>query len=540
MKGSKKAKLLRITLVSLISAGLIGLFLAQFLFRDGGFTAVLNSLSASSKQTPKYAVIPKPANCSFTEETFILTDTASIYINGNNTEETDEIYNIGEYLSEKLKTSTGYPLSVIKSDAPSKGNIYLTTAGGDSSLGQEGYQLDITNSLVTLKAFTPEGLFRGIQTLRQLFPAAIEKNSLVTDTAWTLPAASITDYPAYPWRGMMLDTARHFIEVEDVKRTIDLIAQYKMNKFHMHLSDDQGWRIEIKSWPELTTIGGSSEVGGGRGGFYTQEEYSDIVNYAKERYITVIPEIDMPGHTNAALASYGELNPDGKKKELYTGIDVGFSSLMCRSEVTYAFVNDVIRELAALTPGDYIHIGGDEASSTSKEDYDYFIGRVNEIVSSYGKKTIGWNPFDTSPGTTSESLLQKWNPDSSAAEAKGMKMILSPPPKAYIDMKYDENTPLGLQWAGFIPTKTAYEWDPSDFAPSVHIAGIECPLWSETIKSMNDIEFLAFPRLPGHAEIGWTPKNLRNWKEYKLRLKVHGERMENQEINYYKDPDVSW
>ncbi len=196
----------------------------------------------------------------------------------------------------------------------------------------------------------------------------------------------------------MLDVARHFFGVEDVKRYIDLIAHYKINRLHLHLTDDQGWRIEIKSWPKLTEIGGSTQVGGDGGGYYTQEQYKEIVDYARSRYVTIVPEIDTPGHTNAALASYAELNPSGEAPALYEGIEVGFSSLWINNEITYQFLDDVIRELAALTPTPYIHIGGDEAQSTPEEDYKKFIKRIQEIVISHGK-TDHWLERDRRSGT---------------------------------------------------------------------------------------------------------------------------------------------
>ncbi len=197
--------------------------------------------------------------------------------------------------------------------------------------------------------------------------------------------------PKYGYRGAMLDVARHFFTVDEVKKYIDLLAMYKINKLHLHLSDDQGWRIEIKSWPNLTNYGGSTEVGGGPGGFYTQEEYIELVSYAQERFITIIPEIDLPGHTNAALASYPELNCNGKSPDLYTGTEVGFSTLCANKEITFQFLDDVIREISEITPGPYFHIGGDESHVTKEEDYITFINRSQDMVLKYGKKVMGWD-----------------------------------------------------------------------------------------------------------------------------------------------------
>ena len=249
------------------------------------------------------SLIPKPVSVSYNSGEFALGDKTNIIALGN----APELQKIAQYLGNLLKPATGFSLPVSASTtAPVNGNIYLSLSE-DNNLGTEGYTLNVSPENIMLSAASPAGLFRGVQTLRQLFPPAIEKSSVQSEK-WIIPSITITDKPEYAYRGSMLDVARHFFSVEDVKRYIDLIAAYKMNVMHLHLSDDQGWRIEIKSWPKLTEIGSTTQVGGGKGGFYTQEQYKDIVQYAADRYITIIPEIDMPGHTNAALASYPELN----------------------------------------------------------------------------------------------------------------------------------------------------------------------------------------------------------------------------------------
>ncbi|WP_346939791.1 family 20 glycosylhydrolase [uncultured Clostridium sp.] len=483
-------------------------------------------------------IIPKPLSYEKGEGKFILKKDASIYVKGNTEEETEEISKIAEFIRGKLKISTGFELNIIKSDNPSAGSIYLTTIGSEKDQGNEGYKIITTPENVKIIAYKPEGLSRGVQTLRQLLPADIEKDTLVTDVEWSIPVSTINDKPEYSHRGLMIDVARHFFTVDEIKRQIDLAAQYKINKVHLHLTDDQGWRLEIKKWPDLTTIGGSTQVGGGPGGYYTQEEFEDLVKYAAERYVEIIPEIDMPGHTNAALASYGFLNPDGKRKPLYTGTSVGFSSFMTHDEKTYEFIDDVIKEVSEISPSKYIHIGGDEAYSTKKEDYDYFVGRVSKIVEKYGKTPIGWDPIDTSPEINSSGVLQNWKDSNEAARKKGMQMIISIVPKAYLDMKYNESTPYGLTWAGYIPVETAYKWDPTDYAPKELILGIEAPLWTETIEDRKAMDYMIYPRLLGYAEIGWTPKEARDWIEYKSRLENQGERMKNQGINYYNDSSV--
>jgi hexosaminidase len=484
-------------------------------------------------------IIPKPVSVTATGDYFCLGEKASIYVQG-----TDELKQIGNYLAERLRPSTGFPLEVkTTSEAPGKGNIFLTLSGADASVGDEGYLLSITKKLITISANKPAGLFNGIQTLRQLLPANIEM-STKQDFDWHISGGTITDYPAYNYRGVMLDVTRHFFTVEDVKRYIDLVSAYKINYLHLHLSDDQGWRIEIKSWPNLAIYGGKTEVGGGVGGYYTHEQYADIVKYADSRFITVVPEIDMPGHTNAALASYAELNIKGKATDLYTGTEVGFSTLATKKEITYKFIEDVFGELASLTTGPYIHIGGDESHVTKKEDYIPFVERVQDIVIKLGKTPIGWDEISLGklrPG----AIAQYWSSAENAnkAVAQGTKLLMSPAARAYIDMKYDSTTTIGYTWAGLIEVDKAYNWDPASLEQGIgkeNIIGIEAALWSETITNMKEVEFLTFPRLPGLAEVGWTPSALRNWDEYKMRLGNHAKRFKAQDINYYPSKLVPW
>ncbi len=483
-------------------------------------------------------IIPQPLVYKEEQGNFTLTKDTSIYVKGKDEKDTEEIAKIGEFIKEKLGTATGFELKVIKEDKVPKGSIYLTTIGGEESQGDEGYKMFTTSEGIKIVAYKPQGISRGAQSLRQIFPADIEKNVIVTEVKWTAPASTIEDKPEYSYRGLMIDVARHFFTVDDIKRQIDLAAQYKINKIHLHLTDDQGWRIEIKKWPDLTTIGGSTQVGGGPGGYYTQEQFKDIVKYAADQYVEIIPEIDMPGHSNAALASYGFLNPDGKKKPLYTGTSVGFSSFMTDNEKTYEFLDDVIREISAISPSRYFHIGGDEADSTKKSDYDYFVGRISKIVQKYGKTPIGWDPIDTAPEINSSVILQNWKDSNEAARRKNMNMVISIAQKAYLDMKYNKETPYGLTWAGYIPVETAYNWDPTDYAPKDLVLGVEAPLWTETISNTKAMDYMIYPRLPGYAEIGWLPKNSRNWLEYRTRLRRQGERMTNEGINYYRDSSI--
>jgi hexosaminidase len=357
------------------------------------------------------------------------------------------------------------------------------------------------------------------------------------------PAVQIADRPRFPWRGAMLDVARHFFSVDDVKRYIDLIALYKFNRLHLHLSDDQGWRIEIKSWPNLTARGASTAVAGGRGGFYTQAQYAELVAYARERSIVVIPEIEMPGHSNAALASYPELNCDGRPRELFTGIEVGFIAFCVEKEITYQFIDDVVREIAAISPGPYFHIGGDEVKLLSPAQYNGFIERVQDIVQRHGKQMIGWDeiaPVRLAPTT----IVQHWRPDGAptAAIAKGAKVVMSVANRTYLDMQYDTDSPIGLHWAAYIEVRDSYDWDPASVAPGIpesSLLGVEAPLWTETAATMRDVEWLAFPRLAALAEVAWT-QGERTWDEFRARLAAQAPRWSALGINFYRSPQVDW
>ncbi|MEU2877796.1 family 20 glycosylhydrolase, partial [Streptomyces sp. NPDC007070] len=422
--------------------------------------------------------------------------------------------------------------------------------GYEGPFGAEGYRLDSGPAGVTITAREPAGLFHGVQTLRQLLPAAVERRT-VQPGPWKVAGGTVTDTPRYAYRGAMLDVSRHFFTVAQVKRYIDELALYKVNELHLHLSDDQGWRIAIDSWPRLASYGGSTQVGGGPGGHYSKADYQEIVRYAASRYLEVVPEIDMPGHTNAALASYADLNCDGVAPPLYTGTNVGFSSLCAGKEITYKFAQDVIRELAALTPGRYLHIGGDEAHSTSHEDYTTVMNRVQPLVAEYGKTVIGWHQL-TGATPAKGALAQYWGLDSTSAAEKeqvaraarnGTGLILSPADRVYLDMKYTKDTPLGLAWAGYVEVRRSYDWDPATYlpgAPASAVRGVEAPLWSETLSTSAQLDTMAFPRLPGAAELGWSPAATHDWDAYKVRLAAQAPRWDALGIGYYRSPQVPW
>lgn len=486
-------------------------------------------------------IIPAPVSLTIRPEApFDLRRTASIVVDSTNAEVTA----IAQAFAALLRPSTGFalPVSTVPADTIS-GNIYLRVVADRVSLGEEGYDLTVTSAAVTLVANRPAGLFHGVQTLRQLLPPDVESHIGVARYVWEIPALSIVDQPRFAWRGAMLDVARHFFTVKEVQQFIDLLALYKLNVLHLGLTNDQGWRIAINSRPKLTAIGASTQVGGGPGGFYTQQDYQTIVRYAQERYITIVPEIDMPGHTNAALVAYPELSCSTRPPLLYTGIEVGWSTFCVDKEETYALVEDIVREITAITPGPYFHTGGDEAKALTNEQYSRFIERVQTIVNRHGKKMIGWEEIakaKLSPTT----LTQQWKSDSATAALQyGSRLILSPGKKIYLDMKYTPSTELGLKWAGYVEVRDAYDWDPANYLAGVsesNIVGVEAPLWSETIRNITAAEYLAMPRLPAVAEVGWTPQRGRDWESFRVRLAMQAPRWHYLGVNYYRSPQIPW
>lgn len=482
-------------------------------------------------------LLPKPVKMVPNDMAFGLDMFSAVYYPG----EDPGFGQVGNYLAGKLRDRTGLklPANPAPGDTVYQG-IFLQPVDG---LQGEAYSLRVRPDSILLMAGTPEGAFRGVQTLRQLLPG-ISNDTLAEHPVWVIPGGEIADEPRYPYRGGMLDVARHFFSVEDVKKYIDQLAYYKMNFLHLHLTDDQGWRIEIKSWPELTAIGGQTEVGGGPGGYYSQDDYRELVRYAAQRFITIVPEVDMPGHTNAASVAYPILNGNGKTPEVYTGTLVGFSTFDTRKDTVYSFIDDVVREIASLNPGPYFHIGGDESLVTEPADYKYFIERVVPIIRKYGKIPIGWDEVATA-NLDGDVVAQFWSAEENAqlAVSKGMKILMSPAKKAYLDMQYDSVSRFGLHWAAFIPVDSAYTWSLSSYSediPEDQILGIEAPLWSETISNIEELEYLAFPRLPGYAELGWSAPAEPSWEEYRERLAGQIEYFLREDIRFYPSGRVPW
>ena len=518
-----------------------------------------------------------------------------------------ESLGVAERFAEPLRRATGFAIPVEAGPQGGSGNgtgdggtagpaasdlVFVVAAGEAPGDAVEGYTLESGADGVRLAASTAEGLYRGTQTLRQLLPAQLEgagggvrastgldpqsSPQTAADPQWEVPAASVADAPRFAYRGAMLDVARHFRPVDDVLRYLDEIALLKLNALHLHLTDDQGWRIAIDAWPELTGVGASTSVDGDGGGFYTKDDYRRIVAYAAERYITIVPELDLPGHTNAALSAYPELNADGVAPAPYEGIEVGFSSLSAapeRTEATDRFLADVTREVAELTPGPWLHLGGDESLATSTEDYLDLLRRITAAGAATGKTVIGWHEMGASPELPPGTIGQYWSfvePQEGAAELtrsfveQGGRVILSPADVAYLDMKYGDVADgaaaedpragaLGLEWAdGPTTLAEAYGWEPTAIVPGIgerEILGIEAPVWTETLRSLDDVEFMAFPRLLAIAEIAWSPApaagpdgsaGTRDLEDFVERVATLGVRLDAMGVDHFRVAGVPW
>ena len=501
-----------------------------------------NSQAASSDDQPvAHGIIPAPVSYeSLPGEAFELTPATQIVVRADDPAATA----VAERFATWLRGPTGLALPV--GDGPGAGNVVVTVAPSTAQ-GAEGYTLRVDSAGVSIGAATPAGVFRALTTLRQMLPAAVEAAD-VQPGPWMVAGAEISDRPRFEYRGTMLDVARHFFAVDDVLRYIDLISLYKVNVLHLHLTDDQGWRLTVPGWPRLTEVSGPSDIDGGPGGFYTAADYSRIVEYAAERFIEVVPEIDGPGHASAALVAYPELSCDGVAPPPFHHGGISEVSLCASADSTYQFLGDVFDALA-VEPGRFIHIGGDEAIGTSHDDFLAFVPRAAELVVERGRSPVMWHEAAQTtlpPG----SVVQYWGVGQDEATelarravAQGARLILAPGNHAYLDMKYDENSPLGLEWAGFVPVSASYAWEPATLIEDIaeaSILGVESALWSETASDLAAVEYLAFPRLAGIAEIAWSSAVALGWDDYRLRLAAHGPRWDLAGVNYFRSPEVPW
>jgi hexosaminidase len=508
------------------------------------------AVASPASPTPLGQVVPAPVSVhANTAARFDLTPTSviSYQLGDSSTRQ------VAQWLAGQLRPSTGYPLPVVPAvPFVSLPGISLAVGGADSSWGSEGYRLDVDNGGVHIKANSANGVYDGVQTLLQLLPAKVAAKTAQRGP-WPVAGGEITDYPRYGYRGALLDVARHFFTVPEVERYLDQISRYKINYLQLHLTDSQGWRIQIDGWPRLTSVGGSSGVsaGGVRAGYYTQADYQQIVRYAAARYITVIPEIEGPAHSNAALASYAELNCDGVAAPLFQGVGPSPHENLCLSkDITYTFMDTVIRQMAALTPGPYLSIGGDEAAAFAPADYATYIHRVQAIVAKYGKKLWGWQE-SAAAADPAGTLFGVWIPDPDdnglkSAPAHGGKLVMSPAYTAYMDMQYAENVPgvgVGNNWAGYVEVQDSYNWDPDTIQDGVSgagVAGVNATLFTEYVDSPAEIDSMVFPRLPAIAELGWSPASTHDWNSFRTRLAAQGPRWDAAGVHFYRSPQISW
>jgi hexosaminidase len=401
----------------------------------------------------------------------------------------------------------------------------------EAALGEEGYRLVVGDG-IDLVARTDAGLLHAVQSLRQLLPASAQPE-------YQLPRLAIGDAPAYPWRGLSLDVARSFVPVEYLEKHIDRMAMFKMNRLHLHLSDDQGWRMEIKRYPKLVEVGGASAVKGGRSGWYTQEELRHLVAYAQARGITIVPEIDMPGHVQAMLASYNELACDDEDNLApYDGLEVGFSVLcLAKPGVIYPFVRNVLEEVLAVFPSQQIHIGGDEIKDPL---YAQFVGRAAAMVKEMGRTPIVWEEgsvADTSP----DMLLQLWNDgyDIAPAVAEGHPLILSPCTYFYLDHGNYAGQPQTYDWCRKegVPMARTYSFDPTPFKTAV---GVEAALWTELVHDDAAADNRLWPRLAAVSEVAWTPTPQRDYDGFVQRMATLRPHLDALGIAYHEEPDLRW
>ena len=517
----------------------------------------------------RYAIIPKPTRLTEQKGNFVIPRDVNIIIQSTNA----QLLPIARLLADQLAAATGYKPTVTAGKS-GKGILFVSAKG--PQLGAEGYKLTVSPRQIIITAEQPKGFFYGVQTLMQLMPPAVYSPVRVEDVAWEVPACTIEDQPRYGYRGGMLDVGRHYMPVDFIKKYIDLLALHKMNTFHWHLTEDQGWRIEIKKYPLLTKIGsirkqsmvgryGDNKYDGKPyGGFYTQDEVRDVVKYAQSKYVTVIPEIEMPGHSAGVLAAYPQLgsNPD-KVVDVVSKWGVMDDVLFPREE-TFTFLEDVLTEVMELFPSQYIHIGGDECPKTQwkqsrfcqnlmkekglKDEHElqsYFIQRIDKFVTSKGRRIIGWDEI-LEGGLSPNATVMSWRGVAGgiAAARQNHDVIMTPTTYCYldyyqVDKSLQPTVPIAI--GGYLPLEKVYSFDPSvtdslTAEQAKHVLGVQANLWTEYILTPAYAEYMLFPRQIAVAETGWTPQADRNIDEFKKRLDVHKKRLDYLKVNYYGAP----
>ncbi|GIG28195.1 family 20 glycosylhydrolase [Cellulomonas marina] len=388
------------------------------------------------------------------------------------------------------------------------------------------YHLRVTAGGVDLRAVDEAGLRHGLVTLRQLAGHGTGHRYGHGDgDTWVVRPVEVLDAPRFGWRGLSLDVARHFLPVAGVVAVLDALEDLKLDVLHLHLTDDQGWRLEVPSRPALVERSGPTAVDGDPGGWYSVEEWRGLVAQAAERGVRLVPEIDLPGHVNAALHALGELTPSGEPATAYTGIGVGFSRLHADLPATGAFLRDVLTDVAALTEGPHVHLGGDEVLTMDASEYELLVRTAADVLRAAGRTPVAWQEA-ASAGLGPDAVLQVWDLRQDmgpvrAAAASGAGVVLSPASRVYLDMKYDAATRLGLEWAGHVPLAQAYDWEPLAVVPGLdpaRVLGVEAALWSETTRSLDDVTELLLPRLAAVAEVAWSAPDRRDPDDFLRRV----------------------
>lgn len=477
-----------------------------------------------------------------------------------------EAQKVAGFIAAEINRSTGFTLKVTNQENSSKNTLVLFI---DSSLdiNEEGYTLEVTTENVIVKSKTAQGLFYGLQTFLQLLPAEIESRTEVSNISWIAPCVKVKDEPRFEYRGMMLDPCRHFMSVEDVKKQLDVLSLFKINRMHWHLTDDQGWRIEIKQYPKLTERGATRTEGEGfeYGGFYTQEEIKEIVQYAAERYITIIPEIELPGHEMAAIAAYPELSCRGEvlPPRIIWGVE---DIVLCAGkESTFEFLENVFKEVIELFPSKYIHIGGDECPKTEWETcplcqkrireegltakdghtaeerlQSYFVQRMEKVLAKYDKKIIGWDEI-LEGGLAPSATVMSWRGEQGGIEAAGMEhnVIMTPQNDGmYLD-RYEGDYKIDpVTIGGKATIEDVYKYNPT---PAVlieqgkehFIQGVQCNTWSEYMYTNDLREYRIFPRIIALSEIAWTQPDKKDYKDFERRIENACVRLDGHDIHYY-------
>jgi hexosaminidase len=484
-----------------------------------------------------------------------------------------EVLRVARYFADKLKTAAGLDLSILSGTPEAPAKTIIFRAAPLEALGPEGYDLSVSPQSVVVWAEKPQGFFYGVQTLLQLLPVEVFSARPSPATRWTIPCLRLSDAPRYRWRGMMLDVSRHFFPKEFVLKFIDTLAMHKMNTFHWHLTDDQGWRIEIKRYPKLTEVGAwrvdredkpwgereaqKEDEKAAYGGFYTQEDIKDVIDYARSRFVTIIPEIEMPGHCAEALAAYPDLSCTGGPFTVPPGSVWPPVYVYCPGkETTFEFLQNVLAEVADLFPGPYIHVGGDEVDKRTwkacpqcqalmaaqglkneEELQSYFIRRIEKFLNSKNKRLLGWDEI-LQGGLAPNAAVMSWRGTQGGIDAarQGHDVVMSPTSHCYFDYYQGspDQEPPGI--GGYLPLGKVYSFEPTppDLTPdeSRHILGVQANLWTEYIPTPEHAQYMVLPRMAALAEIGWTSRAGRNWEDFKARL--------DQQFRRYDQAGVNW